>query len=124
MAAAGVPMRTLQEWMGHRDLATTMRYVHHQPRQEAAERLGRHFTGAASELDALLGEAWRLPDRAARLSPPWDDSGRPNRPRNARVRGSSGVFRTLRVGHLTSKEPVLLAFLMPEEGLEPPTRGL
>jgi hypothetical protein len=23
MAAAGVPMRTLQEWMGHRDLATT-----------------------------------------------------------------------------------------------------
>jgi hypothetical protein len=29
-----------------------MRYVHHQPRHEAAERLGRHFTGAASELDA------------------------------------------------------------------------
>jgi len=24
MAAAGVPMRTLQEWMGHRDFATTL----------------------------------------------------------------------------------------------------
>ena len=27
MAAAGVPMRTLQEWMGHRDMATTQRYA-------------------------------------------------------------------------------------------------
>ena len=42
--------------MGHRHLSTTMRYVHHQPRHEAAELLGRHFTGAAAELDALLGE--------------------------------------------------------------------
>jgi len=24
MAAAGVPMRTLQEWMGHRDYQTTL----------------------------------------------------------------------------------------------------
>jgi integrase len=27
MAAAGVPMRTLQEWLGHRDFATTLIYV-------------------------------------------------------------------------------------------------
>ncbi len=27
MAAAGVPMRTLQEWMGHRDLKTTLIYA-------------------------------------------------------------------------------------------------
>src|SRR6202000_2819886 len=27
MAAAGVPMRTLQEWMGHRDIETTQRYA-------------------------------------------------------------------------------------------------
>jgi integrase len=26
MAAVGTPMRTLQEWMGHRDIATTQRY--------------------------------------------------------------------------------------------------
>ncbi len=31
MAAAGVPMRTLQEWMGHRDLATTQIYADYAP---------------------------------------------------------------------------------------------
>jgi integrase len=31
MAAAGVPMRTLQEWMGHRDIATTQRYADYAP---------------------------------------------------------------------------------------------
>jgi integrase len=32
-AAAGVPMRTLQEWMGHRDITTTQHYADY-----AAER--------------------------------------------------------------------------------------
>jgi site-specific recombinase XerD len=27
LAAQGVPMRTLQEWMGHRDIQTTQRYA-------------------------------------------------------------------------------------------------
>ncbi len=31
MAAAGVPMRTLQEWMGHRNLATTEIYADYSP---------------------------------------------------------------------------------------------
>lgn len=31
MAAAGVPMRTLQEWMGHRDIGTTQRYADYSP---------------------------------------------------------------------------------------------
>lgn len=31
MAAQGVPMRTLKEWMGHKDIATTMRYAHYSP---------------------------------------------------------------------------------------------
>ena len=66
----------VKEWMGHRHLSTTMRYVHHQPRHEAAERLGRHFTGAASELDALLGEPGNL-----QIGRPTEsvghDSGRP-----------------------------------------------
>lgn len=30
-AAAGVPTRTIQEWMGHRDLATTQRYTDYAP---------------------------------------------------------------------------------------------
>jgi integrase len=31
MAAANVPMRTLQEWMGHRDIETTQRYADYAP---------------------------------------------------------------------------------------------
>lgn len=31
MAAAGVPLRTLQEWMGHGDIQTTMRYADYSP---------------------------------------------------------------------------------------------
>ena len=31
MAGAGVPMRTLQEWMGHRDIETTQRYADYSP---------------------------------------------------------------------------------------------
>ena len=31
MAAGGVPMRTLQEWMGHRHISTTERYADYAP---------------------------------------------------------------------------------------------
>lgn len=31
MAAAGVPLRTLQEWLGHRDYKTTLIYADYQP---------------------------------------------------------------------------------------------
>jgi integrase len=41
--ASGAHVMDVKEWMGHRHLSTTMRYVHHQPRHEAAARLGRHF---------------------------------------------------------------------------------
>ena len=36
LAAQGVPMRTLQEWMGHRDIQTTQRYADYCP--NAGER--------------------------------------------------------------------------------------
>jgi hypothetical protein len=52
--------------MGHRHLSTTMRYVHHRPRHEAA---GRHFTGAAAELDELLGAPSSLTIAAAPTRP-------------------------------------------------------
>jgi hypothetical protein len=42
--------------MGHRHLATTMRYVHYRPQGEGADLLGRRFAGTAGELDALLGD--------------------------------------------------------------------
>ena len=43
MAAAGVPMRTLQEWMGHRDLATTQRYADYAPNEREGEMVDRAF---------------------------------------------------------------------------------
>jgi integrase len=43
MAAAGVPMRTLQEWMGHRDLATTQRYADYAPSAREAEMVAAAF---------------------------------------------------------------------------------
>ena len=48
MAAAGVPMRTLQEWMGHRDIETTQRYADYAPRTRDAE-----LVAAAFDRDAL-----------------------------------------------------------------------
>ena len=43
MAAAGVPMRTFQEWMGHRDLATTQRYADYAPSAREAEMVAAAF---------------------------------------------------------------------------------
>jgi hypothetical protein len=37
MAGAGVPMRTLQEWMGHRDHTTTAIYADYQPSERERE---------------------------------------------------------------------------------------
>jgi integrase len=41
MAAAGVPMRTLQEWMGHRDISTTERYADYAPSQHESALMER-----------------------------------------------------------------------------------
>jgi integrase len=46
MAAAGVPMRTLQEWMGHRDVKTTMIYADYAPSDQERELVERAFPGA------------------------------------------------------------------------------
>ena len=43
MAAAGVPLRTLQEWMGHRDLATTQIYADYSPSAREAEMVATAF---------------------------------------------------------------------------------
>jgi integrase len=41
MAAAGVPMRVLQEWMGHRDISTTQRYADYAPSQHESDLMER-----------------------------------------------------------------------------------
>ena len=48
MAAAGVPMRTLQEWMGHRDFKTTLIYADYAPSAHEAELVERAFGQAGT----------------------------------------------------------------------------
>jgi integrase len=43
MAARGVAMRTLQEWMGHRDFKTTLIYADYAPMADEVERVNRAF---------------------------------------------------------------------------------
>jgi integrase len=49
MAAVGVPMRTIQEWMGHADFKTTLIYADYSP-DERRERdlVARAFTGSVT----------------------------------------------------------------------------
>jgi integrase len=46
MAASGeISLRTLQEWMGHRDAKTTLIYADYQPGEHEAEIVSRAFRG-------------------------------------------------------------------------------
>lgn len=47
MAAKGVPMRSLQEWMGHRDISTTERYADYSPKRDEAAIVNDAFAPAA-----------------------------------------------------------------------------
>lgn len=52
MAAAGVPMRTLQEWMGHRDISTTQHYADYAPCAEEVAMVDRAFGGPSAQVAA------------------------------------------------------------------------
>ncbi len=43
MAAAGVPIRTVQHWMGHADIKTTQIYAHYSPTHDEAATVDRAF---------------------------------------------------------------------------------
>jgi integrase len=43
MAASGVPLRTIQHWMGHADAKTTQVYAHYQPSEAEAEAIDKAF---------------------------------------------------------------------------------
>jgi integrase len=43
MAAAGVPLRTIQHWMGHADTKTTQVYAHYQPSEQEGDAVDRAF---------------------------------------------------------------------------------
>ena len=46
----GVPLRTLQEWMGHRDLSTTQIYADYAPSEREAEYVDRAFSTVQSSV--------------------------------------------------------------------------
>jgi integrase len=57
-AAAGIPLRTIMEWMGHKDIKTTMIYSHYAPSDQEAELIERAFEPKSiTHADDLLGEA-------------------------------------------------------------------
>lgn len=56
MAAAGVPMRTLQEWMGHRDLTTTQRYADYAPSAHEGEMVAAAFARPEPESAPVLSQ--------------------------------------------------------------------
>jgi integrase len=58
MAGAGVPLRTLQEWMGHRDFKTTLIYADYQPSAHEAELVQRALA-QRSNLRSNLSETAR-----------------------------------------------------------------
>jgi integrase len=76
-AAAGVPLRTLQEWLGHRDYKTVLIYADYQPddRREA-ELVGRAFGAGInsginlSETDRIAAGRNRTAERHAKLQNP------------------------------------------------------
>jgi integrase len=62
LAVRVAPVTDVKAWLGHANLPTTMRYVHHVPRHDAAKRLSEAFAIdanplAASEVVAPSGQA-------------------------------------------------------------------
>jgi integrase len=59
MASAGVPLRTLQEWMGHRDFKTTLIYADYAPSAHEGEMLERAFRDPIGGPEASEGQRTR-----------------------------------------------------------------
>jgi integrase len=62
-AAAGVPLRTLQAWMGHADIKTTMVYTHYAPGANEAELVNGVFEPAGTTLPARPDRGRTIRDR-------------------------------------------------------------
>ena len=54
MAAAGVPLRTLQGWMGHADIKTTAIYMHFAPAEEEVQTANRVFPQPGGDMGATI----------------------------------------------------------------------
>jgi integrase len=57
LAVRVFPISDVQQWMRHKDITTTMRYVHYVPRHDAARKLGEVFAVELGEVPALPAHA-------------------------------------------------------------------
>jgi integrase len=57
LAAAGVPLRTLQEWMGHREYRTTERYADYAPGGREAALINGAFAPQEGPLPSRVQPA-------------------------------------------------------------------
>jgi integrase len=55
MAAAGVPMRTVQEWMGHQDFRTTLIYADYAPGAHEVDLINGAFESLVAEPQPPIG---------------------------------------------------------------------
>lgn len=67
-AATGVPMRTLQEWMGHRDIKTTLIYADYTPNPQEVEFIEQAFRAPASSRESASPHA--AGSASSRAQPP------------------------------------------------------
>jgi integrase len=72
LAVRVAPVTDVKAWMGHADLSTTMRYVHHVPQADAAKRLSQAF---AIEANPLAGDGESDPTADHGAEHPEHDSG-------------------------------------------------
>jgi integrase len=56
MAAVGTPLRTLQEWMGHRDIATTQRYADYMPGAGEADLIAAAFADRGDNVATISAD--------------------------------------------------------------------